>query len=232
MPATRTTAGENGSGVRPGGPGRAPGAPLPVVGSTQRAAARNRSRMAAGVLVMLVCALGVGLAFSRATNRVPVLIVARPVPVGQVIENADLKTSDVAVDAEGATVAASRRSEIVGQPAAVTLTPGALLARAQVASGPVPAATEAVVGANLKDGQFPVGLAEGDKVLAVPLPSEAADSVGSANAPNPVAARVVAIRPLADEGGVAVSLAVAPDKAPTLAVAGARSRLSLVLAPR
>lgn len=194
-------------------------------------ASRNRTRIAVGVFAMLACALGAGVAFTTAADRSPVLVVARPVTAGSTIESSDLREELVGSSPAASTVAASRRASIVGRTAAVDLVPGSLLSSSQVSDGPAAGTGQAVVGATLKEGQFPVELGVGDHVLAIVLPSESADPTGGAT-PTPIAATVVGVRPLDDGGGIAVSLAVRPDQAPALAVAGARARLSLVLAPR
>jgi Flp pilus assembly protein CpaB len=188
--------------------------------------------MAVGAFLMLACALAAGVSFSNVANRTPVLVVARPVTAGQVIQSTDLREALVGSDAQGATIAASRRSSIIGRSAGVELVEGAILDPALLADGPAAGTGQAVVGATRKEGQFPVELSVGDRVLAVRLPSASATAGGDPPTPTPISATVVGVRPLDAGGGVAVSLAVGPDLAPKLAVAGARSELSLVLAPR
>lgn len=218
-----------------GAPPRDPPAPAPLLqsspGSTRRMASKNRTRVAVGVFVMIACALAAGLTFTTAADRSPVIVIARPVTAGSTIESSDLREELVGSSPAGSSVAASRRSSIVGRTAAVDLVPGSLLASNQVADGPAAGTGQAVVGATLKEGQFPVELGAGDRVLAIVLPSESADPA-RASMPVSVAATVVGLRPLDDGGGIAVSLAVAPTDAPSLAIAGASARLSLVLAPR
>lgn len=233
MAGTRTDTARDGGAPRAGGPGRAPSTPTSTVGSTQRRASRNRGRIAVGVLVMAACALGGGLAFANVADRSPMLVVAQPVRAGEVIDAADLREALVGSSPGGSTIAASQRSAVVGRTAAVDLVVGSFLARGQLATGPVAGTGEAVSGATLKEGQFPIELATGDRVLVVILPLESAEAVGTPNtSPKPVEATVVGIRPLDDGGGIAISLSVAPGQAPALAIAGARSRLTLVIAPR
>lgn len=232
MAVTRTPAATNGSQPRVGGPGRAPSGPSPV-GATQRAASRNRTRMAVGVLVMIASALGTGVVFAQAADRSPVLVVAQPVRAGQVIESGALGEQLVGSRPGGSTIAASQRSAIVGRTAAADLVVGSFLAPGHLADGPVAGSGRAVIGATLKEGQYPVELADGDRVLAVVIPPESADATGAPTTlPAPTEATVVGVRRLDDGGGIAISLAVAPDRSSTLAIAGARSRLTIVLAPR
>lgn len=181
---------------------------------------------------MLACALAVGVSFADVADRSLALVVARPVIAGQAIRDGDLREALVGSDAPDATIAASRRSSMVGRTAAVDLVPGAFLAPAQLATGPATGTGQAVVGATLKQGQFPVELAVGDRVLAVRLPTASEAATVTTVRADPIAGTVVGIRQLDAGGGIAVSLAVAPDVAPSVAIAGARSELSLVLAPR
>lgn len=229
MPVTTSRGPSNGA------PPKSPPGPAPLVqsssGSTRRVASKNRTRIAVGVFAMVAFALAAGVAFTTAADRSTVLVVARPVTAGSTIESSDLREELVGSSPAESTIAANRRSSIVGRTAAVDLVPGSLLSSSQVADGPAAGTGQAVVGATLKEGQFPVELGVGDRVLAIVLPPESSDSNGTAT-PASVEATVVGVRPLDDGGGIAVSLAVAPDQAPSLAVAGARARLSLVLAPR
>jgi Flp pilus assembly protein CpaB len=194
---------------------------------------RNRARIIGGVLLMATSALVATLLYASLGDRQAVLTVAGPVTAGEVIEPADLGEALVASDAPGAVVAAERRSEIVGRTAAVDLVPGSFLAGQQVADAPLAGSGEAVVGAVLAPGSFPLDLGRGDRVIAVSVPAEAAEAVPSGRAVPSVPATVVAIQQQPDSGGgVAVSLAVAPDDAATLSLAGAQGRVTLVLAPR
>lgn len=226
MVATRTPRPVSGNGMR--GP-RPPDRPPVTAGVTQRWTRRNRTRAAAGFVLLVVCALGVGVAFSNAAQRSPVLAVARTVRAGQQITDADVREVLLGSPPSGSTIAASGRARVVGRTASVDLPAGALIAPSMVASGPAAASGRSVIGASLRDGQFPAELVAGDRVQIVVLPSD--NATGEARSPSaPVDATVVGIRPL-DQGGVSVSLAVDPSKAADLAVAGARARLSLVLAP-
>ena len=230
MAVTSSRAATNGRHPQAGGPGRAPGGPS-ALGATQRAATRSRTRIAVGTLVMIGCALGIGILFVTVADRSPVLVVAQPVRAGEVIEQGDLREQLVDSSASGSTIAASQRSAIVGRPAAVDLVAGSFLAPGHLAEGPTAGTGQAVIGATLKEGQYPIEISDGAKVLAVVLPAESADPAPTTT-PSPTAATVVGIRPLDDGGGIAISLAVAPERSSALAIAGARSRLTIVLAPR
>lgn len=229
MPSIQTPPSVTGNGAR-----RRPSPnSSPVVGATAKAAARNRTRVIAGAFLLVVSALVAGLLYADLGNRVAVVAIAHPVAVGQVIETSDL-TQVLAGQVDGIkTVPWSGRSSVIGSTAAVALVPGSLLNPRQLAKGATIDPRAAVVGAVLKPGQFPVGLRPGDVVLAIVLPPEAASATGQGRIDPPIMATVAAIAPLADTGGgLSISLAVPPGDAAALAVAGARGRLSLVLAPR
>jgi hypothetical protein len=219
----------NGAPSRAGGAGRAPARPA-VAGATQRAARRNRTRIAAGVVLMLACALGIGVAFANAAERTPVLVVDHPIRVGQTIEASDLREVLVGSTPANATIAASRRATVIGRTAAVDLAEGSLLAPSQLTSGPAAETGRAVIGASLKSGQYPAELAAGDRVLVITLPPDSETSTDRTSTPSAIAATVVGVH-TTDSGEVSVSLAVDPDEATQLAIAGARQRLSVVLAP-
>ena len=212
-----------GGGARPA-PGR-----QAIANSTATAAARNRSRVVLGALVVVVSALVAGLVYADAGDRVPVLAVARTVEVGQVVAPGDVREVMAGAVTGVRTVPAAQRASVVGRSALVRLVPGALLHPAQLGTGEGPAPGLAVVGALLRPGQYPIGLRPGDEVLALRLIDPAA-GIGSAA---PVRATVAALgAPAAAAGGMVVSLAIEPADAAPVAAAGAAGHLALVVAPR
>lgn len=225
MSSTKTTDRAATNGSRPSPVGR-------PVGTTARTAARNRSRIALGAFVLVASALAAGLMYANLGDRQPVLAVARAVEAGQVIESADLREVLAAPVPGVRTVPAANRQAMVGRSAAVRLMPGALLHPAQLASATTRESGQAIVGAVLKPGLYPLGLRVGDEVLAVVVPIEGTPSTDSDVGP-PMTAEVTAIQPASNPGsGLSVSLGVEPGDASMLATAAARGRLTLVLAPR
>jgi hypothetical protein len=207
--------------------------PPPSPTGNQRLMGRNRARIAGGILLMASSALVAVLLFASLGDRQAVLSMVGPVLAGEVIEPGDLGEALVAADTPAAVVPAERRDEIVGRTAAVDLVAGSLLADPQVGEPPRANSGEAVVGAVLAPGAFPLGLRRGDRVVAVTVPADAAEAAPSGRAVPSVPATVVAVEEKPDSGGgVAVSLAVPPDDAAALSLAGAQGRITLVLAPR
>lgn len=211
-------------------------APSPPAGGptprTKQMASRQRTRMILGLLLVLGSALAAAVLYANVGNRHAVLVVDRSVPVGQEITAADLGEALVSGDgAVRATIPSADAGRIVGRFAAVDLVAGSFLASGHLADGPLAGSDDAVIGATLREGQYPLGVTDGDRVLAVVLPPESAPAEETPDAV-PVEATVVAVGELSDLGGIAVSLAVQPDDAPRVAIAGARGRLALVVVPR
>jgi hypothetical protein len=196
-------------------------------------AARHRTRIVAGAALLAFSALAAVVLYGSVGDRQPVLAVARPVAAGQTLTAKDFRVVNVSAEPGVRTVPAAQQARLVGRTATIALTPGALLSPAQVGDGPVLPAGSVIVGAILKPGHFPLGLRTGDSVLLVPLrgaggsasdPSPAGQELAS-----PIGSTVAAIERLADSGGAsAISLAVDPDVAPTVAAAGAEGRLSVI----
>lgn len=191
------------------------------VSTSGQATARNRGRIAAGAALLAAGAVLAVLVYGNLGDRSPVLVVAREVSPGEVIEPGDVKVVRVSVDREVATIAASRRSEIVGQRAAVGLQPGMLLSTASVTDGPAMPSGSTVIGAVVKPGQYPLGLHEGDEVIVL-LAGETTDRSDGG-----VHALIVSVSSRSGPEGTAISLAVPAGEAAPLARAGAESGILL-----
>src|SRR3546814_11544058 len=111
------------------------------------------------------------LVFVNAGDREPVLAIAREVPAGQVISGADLQIVRVGADPGVSTISEARRSDVVGQTAAVDLIPGTLLVEDQLGEPDALAAVDSNVGLDLIGRDRPVpDLPEGDEVLIIQTP--------------------------------------------------------------
>lgn len=206
------------------------GRTTPAPGLGRAPARRNQSRVALGAFLILAFALVFAVSFSRAGDRQAVLAVARPVPAGQVISAADIAEVRISADPGLHPVPARDRSRIVGRTAGVALTAGTLVTPAQFASGPAVPAGRAVVGAALKPGQFPPDVHVGDAVDVVITPAAGtADPAAGSSAFASVTGRVSGITAAANGADTVVSLDVAQNVAPALAVAAGRGQVSLVL---
>ncbi len=236
----------NGSATAPGGspiPATAVGTAREVL--TPRSPLPTRQRRPGLAAIGLIVVLGMGAVFgwlyTTAGEKTPVVVMAREVPVGQVIERADLSTVDVAGSVTA--IAGANLSSAVGQRAAVGLIPGTLLQRGMLTSAdPIPAG-QVQVGVALKAGQLPAdGVNAGDKVAVVRLGGTAA----SGTAPNagqassePAAAVVLAdgatvysVRADPTQtGGSLVTLVVTPEQGLAIAQAGNAGNAALIKVP-
>ena len=172
-----------------------------------------------GALVVLAGVL-VTWALSTAAGRVQVVRIAHDVPAGHTLTVDDLALTDVAFDAPVAGLVPARAlHELVGRVAAVDLPTGALLQKGTWREIPVLAADERSVGATLKVGRMPSGLAVGDAALAAPM--QQGDTTP------PATVRVLTLDHLKD-GTTSVSLAVPADAAVAVAQLAATDQLVLI----
>ena len=130
---------------------------------------RNRTRIALGLVVIVLCVLATASLFSSANNRAQVLALRHAVPAGHTIASGDLAITRVSVGADVRTTPASALDRIVGRVAAVTLVAGSLLSPDDVSVAARVPSGMAIVGASLKAGQYPVSLAPGDEVRLVEI---------------------------------------------------------------
>jgi hypothetical protein len=210
----------------PNGRGHAPA-------SAGRNRERRHGRIAAGVLIIVVCVLGTVTLYSNSTQRVTVLSVRRWVAPGARIAAGDLSTTTISAETQVRTIAATAQAQTIGRIAAVGLVPGTLLAPEQVRDGPQVPTGMAIAGATLKPGQYPVGLDTGDEVEVVETPSASASTAEDPEPRERGRARVLAMDATDDStGSLQVSLIVARDVATTIAAAGAAGNLSLVVIGR
>jgi hypothetical protein len=220
------------NGTRRAAPAPPPTPPQPLTGLL--GAPGNRARMAGGALVLAVCTLGAVIVFGKVGDRHAVLVMARTLEVGKIVQPTDLRAVKVSADPGLGAVPAAQRARVVGRPAAVRLVSGSLLSPAQVGEGGGLPDGMALVGAVLKAGQFPLGLAPGDTVALVTAPgSGAAGTATTDGSGEPATATVVAVELAGDAiGTTTVSLQLPAQAAPAPAMAGAAGRLNLVVVHR
>jgi Flp pilus assembly protein CpaB len=212
--------------VRSTPPGTSPPTPAPLAVLGER---RPGPRLALAALLVIAAAIGAVVVYQRATAHDNVLVIARPVPYGQVIANEDLKVARVSGTGVSK-IEASRRSEVVGRRARATLGEGTVLANSMLIHGPAVGAGESVAPASLRPGTFPAGLQPGDRVRVVRLPAS-----GSSQPAEPRALTTATVLSVASPkervgtANTAVSLIVPSETADAVAAAGAAGQISLVL---
>jgi hypothetical protein len=195
-----------------------------------------------GLLLIVVCAAGVAVFAAHAGRRKAVLLIARPVKAGSVIETADVSETSVSVGAGVHVVSAADRSRVVGHVAAVNLVPGTLVSLEALATGPRLSAGDAVVGLALKPGQLPSELHPLDVVMVVRTasssgtegsasPADSGASGASRSSPGTVlvpSAQVYSVDQSAEGQTTNVSVVVSRSAAPAIASASAAGEVAVV----
>lgn len=129
---------------------------------------RNTIWMIAGLLLVLVSGIAAATAFASLDRRVEVLVAARTIAEGEVVEGGDLRPASVAVDPGVRAVSPSEAGELVGQVAAGPVGQGQIVHRSQFVAGDAEGQPKVIVGLALDPGQYPlVGLRPGDRVKVV-----------------------------------------------------------------
>lgn len=199
-------------------------------GTVQRQ--RNVPWMVLGVILVIGGALVFAAVATSVAGRQSVLAVARAVPAGQVVGEADLVEVDMASDGGLRAIASADRGTVVGQTAALDLIEGTLVTRDHLGAGSGPGQGKAVIGLALQPGQVPSSeLAPGDRVDV--LDTGTTPASGQRTEPRVLAgARVSEVERVetgAATGDVVVSLVVDDVQAPDIAAAAADDRVILVL---
>lgn len=177
--------------------------------------------LAVGLIVIGVSILAALLWSRSLTATTDVVIAARSIPRGDILERSDFITADVrGADALGL-VSSADVSHLVGRVSLVRLPRGAPVIESMVAALPPIGDADAIVGVALEPGEAPADLAVGDVVRAVVLPDPAL-----LDAPRPVlldgTALVRGIEPVDEfESRVVVTLGVSLAQATDVAAAHA-----------
>nr|WP_168500643.1 SAF domain-containing protein [Streptomyces sp. RLB1-33]QIY76539.1 hypothetical protein HEP84_54685 [Streptomyces sp. RLB1-33] len=215
---------------RPQGPAR-PEIPITTTPPVKRQ--RRWSVAALCIVLAVVAALGAAAAVNSASDRTRVLAVARDVPAGRALTDADLAVAEVSADSALTPIPASQKASVLGKRSAVDLRKGGLLLTSQLGAGTGLGDNQEQVGVQIKRGMAPAGtLAPGDKVRAVTTPAQGDEPAKKGTVPETIDATVVSVSRPDATGTVVVNLAVAPDDGPVLASRAALGRIALVREPR
>lgn len=177
-----------------------------------------------GVLLVGGCALGGVLVGTQLGHREAVLMLSRPVTVGQVLSAQDIQQVTIAADGGFDPIPAVDLSTVVGQPFAFNLPAGVLLSRTELGSPQVPPTGQGVTAMALKPGQFPPGLAPGTRVMVIVTPGSGSASGVSGSS---WTATVVGVQPQPDGQTTVVSVQLGDGAARQLAAAST-GQVSLV----
>ncbi|MGW8375392.1 SAF domain-containing protein [Streptomyces sp. ODS28] len=173
-----------------------------------------------GGLLVLGCAAGGVVVASQLGQRESVLVLNRPVSVGQRLEAGDVREASISRDGDLAALPVRFREAVVGRPVAYSLPSGALLTKSVLGPAAVPPAGMAVAAVGLKTGQFPTGLKAGNRVRVVAAPQEAEPGAKQREEPASTwEATVTDLQRPPDEQLTAVTLQLADADAEELAAA-------------
>jgi hypothetical protein len=190
---------------------------------------RSPMMLVVGVALTALGALVAWQVYGVASQRVPVLVMARDVPVGQQIQAQDLRTVALGVDAAVQSVDAAGKSALIGKRAAVDLKAGSLLAPAHVTETLVPGPGEVVVPVALKPSRLPArGIQPGDRVVA----TTASTAEPGRGVPQDHPARVDRVGQPDVDGLVVVDLIVPAQAGTILARQAADGQIALILQSR
>ncbi|GJF30326.1 flagellar protein FlgA [Kitasatospora sp. NE20-6] len=196
--------------------------------------ARRRRPALIGLSVALIAAGGLvgAMTLTAAGQRSEVLVVAKPLALGQVITRADLTVASISLDPVLKPVSADRLSSILGQHASVQLQPGTTLTQADVTSDALVQPGKQLVGIQAKPGQLPAtALVPGEKVLIVSTPGQnpATDGDGSSGAPASLPAQVVRVGTPDSSGALTVDVAVDANSGATLAARASTGNIAIIV---
>ena len=180
----------------------------PLASAPPRRRRRRLPHLVAGVLLVVLCVGGAVWWTTSTQDRAPVLVLTKPVTVGQVLTRADLRSVDVSIAPGVASISADQADSVLGRPMATRLGPGALLTPDAMGGAVIPTAGRAVAAVGVKPGQFPPELAVGAPVTVV-VTATTATGTSSATAQGPGTtwrATVVGIAPGGADSTTVVSL--------------------------
>lgn len=195
-----------------------------MMSKSGRARSRVRTQwLALGAALVVLAGVLVAWALSSASDRVQVVQLAQAVHVGEPIEAADLTFASVAFDdAVQGLVPAASLDTLVGRVAAIDLHTGVLMQTGMWRDATHIAVGEESVGALLRVGRFPAGLARGDLALAAPVAS-----LDVTVATTATAVRVLDVE-VDGDGELTVTLAVPAAQSIAVAQLAATDQLLLV----
>ncbi|MEV0220734.1 SAF domain-containing protein [Streptomyces sp. NPDC050704] len=183
--------------------------------------ARRRSLpyLLLGVLLVLGCATGGVVVATQLGHREAVLVLARPVSVGQELSARDVREVSISVDSSLAVIPARSRSQVQGRAVAYSLPAGALLTRDVLGEARVPPPGQAVAAVGLKAGQYPPDLQAGNRVTVVVAATSDTTDGSTSSRSSAWTATVTGVHSSTSDQVTAVSLQMARDDARQLAAA-------------
>ncbi|MEV1083491.1 SAF domain-containing protein [Streptomyces sp. NPDC050211] len=191
-------------------------APARVLGVPRR---RSGPYLLLGVLLVLGCATGGVVVATQLGHHEAVLVLARPVAVGQELAARDVREVSMSMDTGLAAIPAHARSTVEGRTVGYTMPAGTLLTKEVMGDARVPPARQAVIAVGVKAGQYPPDLQVGNHVTVVAMAATDEASGAASSRSSAWEATVTGVHPNSDELLTTVSLQLAQGDARELAAA-------------
>ena len=192
---------------------------------------------AAAAIFVVLGGLVLMFAIPAYSTRDTVLVVAKAVPVGSTITDADLTTAKITSDPALKPIMAADRGSVVGKVAMVNLSPGGLVTRDELGTSDGFTSGQVIVALGLKEGQFPArGVAPGEQVLIVATPgSGAGASSTGASPPTQTAGTKAMVTEVGGQdaatGVTVVDVRVSADTGVSVAQLASTGNAALILLP-
>jgi hypothetical protein len=175
--------------------------------------------------------------YERTDRQVPVVMVTADVPAGAVISAGDVATADVSVPSGVHVIPGSQLGQVAGQTAAVALTPGTLLAPADLTGAQPPGPGQVLIAVPVKPESLPAsGLQPGDRVLIIATPGDQGQSGNSGQTTSlqaPVPGIVEAVNIVTDQDGFdVVDVLVAASDGVPVAAQASTGQIALIVTKR
>lgn len=201
-------------------------APLLRAASPTLRARRSPRLILIGVLCACLGGLGCALAWQQTTHAHQVVVAARSLARGELIDAGDLTTTSIGAAPGVSTVSAERLDELIGSTALVDLPAGALVATESIGE-PRLATGFSVIGLHLAAGRVPGGLVSGSDVVLASAPA-LGDTADTAPERRQAPGTVVGPPVQSSDGSWSLDVRVSADAALSLAELAAAGRIIVI----
>ncbi len=192
---------------------------------------RNTLWIIAGIALVLISGLAAATVVQSLSGRVDVLVAARLIAEGEVVEPGDLKSTSLAVEPGVRAISPSELNNLIGMVATGPIGEGAIVHPSQFIDGNTEDQPTVIVGAALEAGQYPLsGLRPGDRVKVIEVSGATAAFDESTIGPRELTeGEVVEVERLARSDAFLVSIRVNEAIATPMSERAQQGRLRLAL---
>jgi hypothetical protein len=186
-----------------------------------------------GAVLVVACAVAFASTALRVDPRIAVLAVARDVPVGHVLSEADVRVVRIVADPAMSTVAESRKAAVLGRSVRLPLAAGGLLSESMLGPGAWPPVGQAVVAVKVTAGHAPTSVDAGARVLVLVVATSSGNApAASATQAAPVRAEATVVAAQAPDTSGARVVSLLMTETDAVKVTSAPGEASLVVRGR